>query len=126
VGGSLKAVAILALGAASEIHCCSAGDKYMRKMNFVVRWTVNSSLRGFETMSVQAEELTGIAEKVLYILGVMDYSELQLTYALKAEGKWKVSFEYDHSRRAIRKIGSFAVDAESGEIEGMWLDRSWK
>jgi len=56
----------------------------------------------------------------------MDYAELQLTYALKAEGKWKVSFEYDHARRAIRKIGSFAVDAESGEIEGMWLDRSWK
>ena len=77
-------------------------------------------------MSVQAEELKGIAEKVLYILGVLDYSELQLTYALKTEGKWKVSFEYDHSRRAIRKIGSFAVDAENGEIEGMWLDRSWK
>ncbi len=77
-------------------------------------------------MSVQTEELKRIAEKVLYILGVMDYSELQLTYALKTEGKWKVSFAYDHSRRAIRRLGSFAVDAESGEIEGMWLDRSWK
>ena len=77
-------------------------------------------------MSVQAEELKRIAEKVLYILGVMDYSELQLTYALKTEGKWKVSFAYDHSRRAIRRLGSFAVDAEGGEIEGMWLDRSWK
>jgi len=77
-------------------------------------------------MSVKAEELKKIAERVLYVLGIMDYSELQLTYALKAEGKWKVSFEYDHARRAIRKIGSFAVDAESGEIEGMWLDRSWK
>ncbi len=77
-------------------------------------------------MSVQAEELKGIAEKVLYILGVMDYSELQLTYALKTEGKWKVSFAYDHSRRAIRSLGSFAVDAENGDIEGMWLDRSWK
>lgn len=77
-------------------------------------------------MSVQAEELKRIAEKVLYILGVMDYSELQLTYALKTEGKWKVSFAYDHSRRAIRSLGSFAVDAENGEIEGMWLDRSWK
>ncbi len=77
-------------------------------------------------MSVQAEELKRIAEKVLYILGVMDYSELQLTYALKTEGKWKVSFAYDQSRRAIRRLGSFAVDAESEEIEGMWLDRSWK
>ena len=77
-------------------------------------------------MSVQAEELKRIAEKVLYILGVMDYSELQLTYALKTDGKWKVSFEYDHAHRSIRKIGSFVVDAESGEIEGMWLDRSWK
>jgi hypothetical protein len=79
-------------------------------------------------MSVQAEELKRIAEKVLHVVGVMDYSELQLTYALKTEGKWKVSFEYDcsHGRSAIRKIGSFAVDAESGEIEGMWLNRSWK
>jgi hypothetical protein len=81
-------------------------------------------------MSVQAEELKRIAEKVLHILGVTDYSEVQLIYALKTEGKWKVSFEYGHSggfaRAAIRKIGSFAVDEETGEIEGMWLDRSWK
>jgi hypothetical protein len=82
-------------------------------------------------MSVQAEELKRIAEKVLHISGVTDYSELQLTYALKTEGKWKVTFAYEPYHRAfssgvIRKIGSFAVDAESGEIEGMWLDRSWK
>ena len=82
-------------------------------------------------MSVQAEELKRIAENVLGMLGVIDYSELQLTYALKTEGKWKVSFAYEPYRRAfssgvIRKIGSFAVDADSGEIEGMWLDRSWK
>jgi hypothetical protein len=81
-------------------------------------------------MSIQAEELKRIAQKVLSILGVTDYSELQLTYALKTEGKWKVSFDYGHSggfaRSGIRKIGSFLVDARSGEIEGMWLDRSWK
>jgi len=81
-------------------------------------------------MSVQAEELERIAVKVLRILGVLDYSELQLIYALKAEGKWKVSFEYGHSggfaRGSIKKIGSFVVDVKSGEIEGMWLDRSWK
>lgn len=82
-------------------------------------------------MSVQAEDLIRIAQKVLDILGAIDYSELQLIYALKTEGKWKVSFEYEPYRRVfssgvIRKIGSFAVDEESGEIEGMWLDRSWK
>jgi hypothetical protein len=82
-------------------------------------------------MSVQAEELKRIAQKVLDISGVTDYSELQLTYALKTEGKWKVSFEYEpyhhrFSSGVIRKIGSFAADAKSGEIEGMWLDRSWK
>jgi len=77
-------------------------------------------------MSVQPEELRRIAEKVLDLLGVIDYSKLQLTYALKTEGKWKVSFMYEFYRSSIRKIGSFAVDAESGEIEGMWLDRSWK
>jgi hypothetical protein len=77
-------------------------------------------------MSVQAGELKRIAEKVLDMLGVMDYSKLQLTYALKTEGKWKVSFVYEFYRSSIRKIGSFAVDVESGEIEGMWLDRTWK
>ncbi len=81
-------------------------------------------------MVVRAQELEKIAEKVLFSLGVEDYSELKLTYAVKAEGKWKVSFEYDHSagfaKAAIRKIGSFAVDAKSGDIEGMWLDRAWK
>ncbi|TET42209.1 MAG: hypothetical protein E3I25_00110 [Dehalococcoidia bacterium] len=77
-------------------------------------------------MSVQAEELRRIAEKVLDMLGVMDYSKLQLTYALKTEGKWKVSFMYEFYRSSIRKICSFVADAESGEIEGMWLDRSWK
>jgi len=79
-------------------------------------------------MSVQAEDLVRIAQKVLDIVGVIDYTELQLIYALKTTEKWKVSFEYEysHGRSAIRKIGSFAVDAESGEIEGMWLDRAWK
>jgi len=79
-------------------------------------------------MSVQAEDLIRIAQKVLDIVGVIDYSELQLIYALKTEGKWKVSFAYEYSlgRSTIGKIGSFAVDAESGDIEGMWLDRSWK
>ena len=79
-------------------------------------------------MSVQAEDLVWIAQKVLHIVGIIDYSALQLTYALKTEGKWKVSFEYEYSygRSAIRKIASFTVDAKTGEIEGIWLDRSWK
>jgi len=82
-------------------------------------------------MSVQAEELNKIAQKVLDILGVIDYSALQLTYAIKTEGKWKVSFAYEPYRRrfssdGIRKIVSFVVDAKSEEIEGMWLDRSWR
>ena len=93
----------------------------------MVRWTIDSCGGYSNVMSVQAEQLRRVAEKVLHVLGVTDYSELQLTYALKTEGKWKVSFAYDsRSRKAIKRIGSFAVDAESGEIEGMWLDRSWK
>jgi hypothetical protein len=81
-------------------------------------------------MSVEAEELKRIAEKVLHNSGVTDYFGLQLIYALKTEGKWKVSFAYEPYRHrfssgVIRKIGSFAVDEESEEIEGMWLDRSW-
>lgn len=81
-------------------------------------------------MSIRAEELKKMAEKVLHILGVTDYSELQVVYALKAEGKWKVSFEYGHAggfaSSAIRKMASFLVDEECEEIEGMWLDRAWK
>lgn len=81
-------------------------------------------------MIIQAQELRTLAERVLANLGVTDYSELQLTYALKADGKWRVSFDYGRSvgfaRGSIRKTGSFAVDVKSGEIEGMWLDRSWK
>lgn len=82
-------------------------------------------------MSIQAGELKTIANKVLSMLGVIDYSDLQLTYALKADGKWKVTFAYEpyhhrFSTAVIRKIGSFAADARSGDIEGMWLDRSWK
>jgi len=79
-------------------------------------------------MCIRDREKT--AEKVLFSLGVEDYSELKLTHAVKAEGKWKVSFEYDLSagfaKAAIRKIGSFVVDAKTGDIEGMWLDRAWK
>jgi hypothetical protein len=82
-------------------------------------------------MSIQAGELKRVAEKVLSMLGIIDYSDLQLTYALRAEGKWKVTFAYEpyhhrFSTAVIRKIASFALDARSGEIEGMWLDRSWK
>jgi hypothetical protein len=69
----------------------------MRKPSFVLRYVINSSM------------------------GVV---------SVKAEGKWKVSFEYDLSagfaKAAIRKIGSFVVDAKTGDIEGMWLDRAWK
>jgi hypothetical protein len=76
-------------------------------------------------MSVEAEDLIAIARRVLAMLGVTDYSKLQLTYALMTEGKWKVSFVYEYYRSSIRKLGSFVVDAESEEVEGMWLDRSW-
>jgi hypothetical protein len=82
-------------------------------------------------MSIEAGELRRIAERVLSMLGVTDYSHLELTYALRGEGKWKVTFAYEpyhhrFSTGAVRKIGSFAVDVKNGEVEGMWLDRSWK
>jgi len=81
-------------------------------------------------MAVQVGELKRIAQKVLDISNVVDYRELRITYAQKTEGKWKVSFEYEHSggfaSGGIKKIGSFIADVRSGEIEGMWLDRSWK
>ena len=80
-------------------------------------------------MSVEPKELVKISEKVLAIMNVPQASNLQLTHAAKAEGKWKVSFAYDLPHfvgSGVKKIGSFQIDAESGEIEGMWLDRCWK
>jgi hypothetical protein len=77
-------------------------------------------------MSIQAGDLKRIAERVLDMLGVTDYSKLQVMYALRTEGNWRVSFIYEFYRSSIRKICSFSADAESGEINGMWLDRSWK
>ncbi len=77
-------------------------------------------------MSIQAGDLKRIAERVLDMLGITDYSKLQVIYALRTEGKWRVSFMYEFYRSSIRKICSFSADAESGEINGMWLDRSWK
>jgi len=81
-------------------------------------------------MSVQAEDLIRIAQKVLDILGVAEYSDLQLIQAVKDRDKWKASFTYEYPgsliRGVIKKTGSYVIDAESGEIEGMWLDRSWK
>jgi hypothetical protein len=99
-------------------------------MDFVVRWIINSP-GVVETMAVQTAELKKIAQRVLDTLGVIDYRELQITYAQKTEGKWRVSFEYEPYHRrfstaVIKKVGSFAVDVKSGEVEGMWLDRSWK
>jgi hypothetical protein len=81
-------------------------------------------------MSIHVEDLNKIAQKVLDTLGVTDYCDLQITYAVKAEAKWKVSFEYEPYHRGFsgvtRKVGSFSVDVKTGEVEGMWLDRSWK
>ena len=75
---------------------------------------------------MQAEELIEIARKVLRLMGVTDYGGLELTYVLKTESAWKVSFTYIPSMSFVTKTGSFRVNAESGEIEGMWLDRTWK
>jgi hypothetical protein len=80
-------------------------------------------------MSVEPKELIKTAEKVLAIMNVAQASNLQLTCALRTEGKWKVSFAYELPHfvgSGVKKIGSFQIDAESGEIEGMWLDRCWK
>lgn len=77
-------------------------------------------------MSVQPEELINITRRVLSLLGVKSYSELQITYAFKEESSWRVSFSYTPSMSFTRKGGSFAVNTQTGEIEGMWLDRTWK
>jgi hypothetical protein len=80
-------------------------------------------------MSVQPKELMRVAEKVLAIMNVTEASKLQLTYALRTEGKWKVSFAYELPHfvgSGVKKIGSYMLDEQTEDIEGMWLDRCWK
>ena len=77
-------------------------------------------------MSIPPEELITITKRVLKLLGVTSYTDLQLTYVLKDEDTWKVSFSYLPFLSIARKVGCFRVDAETREIVGMWLDRTWK
>lgn len=76
-------------------------------------------------MTVQPEELLEIANRVLKLLNVKGYSKLELMYVMKVQDVWRISFTYEPYSSVIKKAGSFKVNAESGEIEGMWLNRVW-
>ena len=77
-------------------------------------------------MSVQPEELVNIAKRVLKLMGVTGFTEVELTYAMKVDNEWKVNFKYTTTFGLYRSTGSFKAGAETGEIKGMWLDRTWK
>ncbi len=77
-------------------------------------------------MSIEAEDLLGVAEEVLELLGVKNYTDLQLIGAFQSGDLWKVTFSYIPSISFVRKTGCFSVNTDTEEIAGMWLDRVWK
>ena len=77
-------------------------------------------------MTIQPEELKNFAGKALRIMGLTGFTSLELTFVLKDGYKWEVSFSYRPSMSFARKTGSFSIDAENREFDGMWLDRTWK
>lgn len=77
-------------------------------------------------MSVEPNQLLGIAQQVLGLMGVYDYTGLQLTYAIKDEDEWRVNVSFTRRGALVKSVACFSVSAESKEITGMYLDRTWK
>ena len=77
-------------------------------------------------MSIEPEQLVEFSKQVLSLMGVTECYSVNLTYAFKIEGIWKVNFSYQKQYGSYEQSGSYAIDAENGEIKGMWLDRVWK
>ena len=77
-------------------------------------------------MKVESHDLINIAKNVLIQLGVTDSRDVKLTYAFKDGDIWKVNFSYYKQYDFFQSLSSFAVDAETGEILGIWVDRTWK
>ena len=77
-------------------------------------------------MKVESQNLLDIAKNVLVQVGIHEYRDINLTYASKTSNEWRVNFSYFKGLDFFQKVSSFAVDAETGEIRGLWLDRTWK
>lgn len=77
-------------------------------------------------MKVESHNLLDIAKNVLIQAGIHEYRDVKLTYASKVGIEWRVNFSYWKGLDFFQTVSSFAVDAETGEIRGIWLDRVWK
>jgi len=77
-------------------------------------------------MKVESYDLVNVAKNVLIQLGITDYRDVKLTYVLKEGNEWKVNFSYWKGIDFFQSVSSFAVNAQTGEITGMWVDRVWK
>lgn len=77
-------------------------------------------------MTIQASQLLDIAKNVLIRMGVHGFRDVELTLAKKERKEWLVNFSYKDQLAWYDKHACFAIDVESGEIRGMWLDRVWK
>lgn len=76
-------------------------------------------------MKVEFHQLLDVAKNVLIQMGVRDYKEVELTYVLKVGNEWRVNFSYFKGNSIYKTVSCFAVDAETGEIRGIWTTRAW-
>lgn len=77
-------------------------------------------------MTIERNQLLDITKTVLNELGITSPIGIELTYAQKVKGAWRVSFNYTSQMSWSKSTGCFAVDAASGEITFSVLDRAWK
>ena len=77
-------------------------------------------------MTVQGSELLGIARNVLSQMGISAPMDLKITLAEQKLDEWLVNLSYRTGVDWYGKHACFKVNIESGEITGMWLDRTWQ
>lgn len=77
-------------------------------------------------MKVESHNLIDVAKKALIQMGILDYKDVELTYAFKVGNRWRANFSYYRGADFYKRVSSFLVDAETGEIIGVWTDRIWR
>lgn len=77
-------------------------------------------------MKVEQYQLLDITKSALREMGISDYKDLELTYRLKVNNEWRVNFSFRRGYSGSKEIGCLAVDAETGEIRFVGLDRKWQ
>lgn len=74
--------------------------------------------------NISFDELKGFVAK--HLATALGISNFDITYAelLEEKGLWDVNVEYE-TESQFRTIIALSVDAKTGEVKGLWKDRSW-